>query len=69
MSGFESGALGGLVQGSQQVTALEEVEVALQGDVDLTVITGQLRQTGGLERGAQQTTSYAWKMTETERKQ
>lgn len=45
----ESGALGGLVQGSQQVTALEEVQVALQRHVDLTVITGQLRQTGGLE--------------------
>lgn len=49
MAEFHSGALGGLVQGSQQVTALEEVQVALQRDVDLTVVTGQLRQTVGLE--------------------
>lgn len=59
--GFESGALGGLVQGSQQVTALEEVQVSLQRHVDLTVVTGQLRQTGGLKRWAQQTTGYTWK--------
>lgn len=59
-----TGALGGLVQGSQQVTALEEVQVALQWDVDLTVVTGQLRQTGGLKRRAQQTTDYAWKIAE-----
>lgn len=59
-----SGALGGLVQGSQQVTALEEVQVALQWDVDLTVVTGQLRQAGGLKRRAQQTTDYAWKIAE-----
>lgn len=59
MAGFESGALGSLVQGSQQVTALEQVQVALQWDVHLAVVTGQLWQTGGLERRAQQTTSYA----------
>lgn len=56
MVGFGSGALGRLVQGSQQITALEEVQVTLQWDVDLTVVTGQFRQTGGLERRAQQTT-------------
>ncbi|KAG7238666.1 hypothetical protein INR49_030652 [Caranx melampygus] len=39
MVGFKSGALGGLVQGSQQVTALEEVQVSLQRDVDLAVVT------------------------------
>lgn len=55
------GALGGLVQGSQQVAALEEVQVALQRDVDLAVVAGQLRQTGGLEGRAQQTTGDAWK--------
>lgn len=55
------GALGGLVQGSQQVAALEEVQVALQRDVDLAVIAGQLRQEGGLEGRAQQTTGDAWK--------
>lgn len=49
MSVFESGALGGLVQGSQQVTALEEVQVALQRDIDLAVIAGQLRQKGGFK--------------------
>lgn len=49
VAGFETEALGGLVQGSQQVTALEEVQVALQRDVDLTVVTGQLRQTGELK--------------------
>lgn len=49
MSVFESGALGGLVQGSQQVTALEEVQVALQWDIDLAVIAGQLWQKGGLK--------------------
>lgn len=48
VAGFGTGALGGLVQGSQQVAALEEVQVALQWDVDLTVVTGQLRQTGEL---------------------
>ena len=58
---FESEALGGLVQGSQQVTALQEMQGALQRDVDLAVVTGQLRQTGGLERRAQQTTGNAWK--------
>lgn len=58
--------LGALVQGSQQVTALEEVEAALQRDVDLTVVTGQLRQTGGLKWRAQQTSRYAWKTTEAE---
>lgn len=62
MAGFESGALGGLVQGSQQVTALEEVQVALQRDIDLAVVTGQLRQTRGLKRRAQQTTGYTWEM-------
>lgn len=55
------GALGGLVQGSQQVAALEEVQVALQRDVDLAVVAGQLRQAGGLEGRAQQTTGDAWK--------
>lgn len=49
MSVFESGALGGLVQGSQQVTALEEVQVALQRDIDLAVIAGQLWQKGGFK--------------------
>ena len=63
MVGIGSGALGGLVQGSQQVTALEEVQVALQRDVDLAVVTGQLRQTGRLKRGAQQTTGYTWETT------
>lgn len=63
MVGFGCGALGGLVQGSQQVTALEEVQVSLQRDVDLAVVTGQLRQTGGLKGGAQQTTSYTWNTT------
>lgn len=46
---FESGALGGLVQGSQQVTALEEVQVALERDIDLAVIAGQLRQKAGFK--------------------
>lgn len=59
MSVFESGALGGLVQGSQQVTALEEVQVALQRDIDLAVIAGQLRQKGGFKWRPQQTTGYA----------
>lgn len=58
VAGFESRALGDLVQGSQQVTALEKVQVALQWDVDLTVVTGQLWQTGGPKRRPQQTTSY-----------
>lgn len=65
---FEFGALGGLVQGSQQVTALEEMQGAMQWDVDLAVVTGQLRQTSGLKRGAQQTTSNAQKMGEMGRK-
>lgn len=66
--GFDvCGALGGLVQGSQQVTALEEVQVALQRHVDLTVVTGQLRETGGLKRWAEQTVGYTWRTTEKER--
>lgn len=62
MVGFESQALGRLVQSSQQVTALQEVQAALQRDVDLTVVAGQLWQTGGLEGRAQQTTGETWKM-------
>lgn len=49
-----AGGLSGLVQGSQQVTALEEVQVALQRHIDLAVVTGQLWQTGGLKRRAEQ---------------
>lgn len=62
MADFKSGALRGLVQGSQQVTALEEVQVALQRDVDLAVVTGQLWQTGGVKRRADQTTRNTYKV-------
>lgn len=65
--GSGCGGLGGLVKGSQQVTALEEVQVALQWHIDLTIVTGQLRQTGGLKRRAKQTAGDTWKMTERER--
>lgn len=63
ISGLGAGALGGLVQGAQEVTALEEVQVPLQRDVDLAVVTSQLRQEGGLEWRSQQTACYAWKET------
>lgn len=53
-----SRSLGGLVQGLQQVTALEQVKVALHRNIDLTVIAGQLGQVGALKRGAQQTAHY-----------
>lgn len=59
--GQDFGALSGLVQGSQQVTTLKEVQVPLQRDVDLAVVAGQLRQTGGIEGRTQQTARYSCK--------
>lgn len=40
------------------------MQVALQWHIDLTIVTGQLRQTGGLKRRAKQTAGYTWRMTE-----
>lgn len=40
------------------------MQVALQRHIDLAVVTGQLRQTGGLKRRAKQSPGYTWTMTE-----